>query len=210
MYLKRIILVATVLIGVAALIFLPGCFYTKEIADQESTTDQSPDQLSIQDINFSAGSKIATIAPLYLGYTACKYGGFVSPSGSSSCVNGVPMGGWCDEFAGFIWAKSGVVNTSGLGTGPDGFVDYGGINPLPKTPHLGDVAVMSYKGSSTNAHVAIVTAIDSSGKVTMVGGNEGGGQGKVAYSYYKAGDSERTPVDDCHYRVRGYVSPRLK
>jgi hypothetical protein len=213
MNLKRIILVAAVLIGVAALMFLPGCFYTKEKSDQESTTDQSPDQLSIQDINFSAGSKIATIATLYLGYTPCKYGvGFVSPCGSSSCNGGIPKVGWCAEFAGSIWAKSGVVNTSGLGCGPGGFVGYYGKgDPLPQTPHLGDVAVMSPKDDlSKNSHVAIVTAIDSTGRVTMVGGNEGSGQGKVDYSYYKAGDSERKPVDSCHYRVKGYVAPRLK
>ena len=216
MNLKRIIFVAAVLIGVATLMSLSGCFYAKDKTEQESTIDQSPDQtpdqLSIQDENFSAAgarSKIATTATLYLGYTACKYGGFASPSGSSSCVNGVPMTGWCDEFAGFIWAKSGVVNTSRLVgyPGPGGFVHYG---PVSQTPHLGDVAIMSPPGKSWNSHVAIVTAISSSGWVTMVGGNEGGGQGKVAYSYYKAGYYEREPKDGSHYHVRGYVSPKLK
>jgi hypothetical protein len=160
----------------------------------------------------SAGSTIASVANRYVGYGACGLGGsgFVSPSGSYSCAAGNPIAGWCDEFAGFVWAKSGVVNTSGLGPGPGGFVNYAGGDPLSQTPHVGDVAVMSPKGTSTNSHVAIVTAIDSAGRVTMVGGNEGGGQGIVARSYYKAGDSERTPVDAYHYHVKGYVAPRLK
>ncbi|HEX7490455.1 MAG TPA: CHAP domain-containing protein [Candidatus Limnocylindrales bacterium] len=159
----------------------------------------------------SAGSTIASVANRYVGYGACGLGGsgFVSPSGSYSCAAGNPIAGWCDEFAGFVWAKSGVVKTSGLGTGPGGFVTYAGGDPLSQTPHVGDVAVMSPPNTSTNSHVAIVTAVSGT-SVTMVGGNEGGGQGVVARSYYTAGNYQRTPTDGYHYHVRGYVAPKLK
>jgi CHAP domain len=160
----------------------------------------------------SAGSTIASVANRYVGYGACGLGGsgFASPSGSYSCAAGNPITGWCDEFAGFVWAKSGVVNTSGLGAGPGGFVTYNGLS---STPHVGDVAVMASRkdppGETHYAHVAIVTAV-SGASVTMVGGNEGGGQGIVARSYYTAGYYQRTPVDGKFYYVQGYVAPRLR
>jgi hypothetical protein len=201
MKLGRMMTGAALLFGTTVLMSLSGC--------GGSESDSEADDLNGPSMANSSGSTIGNIAPLYLGYGPCTHGGFVSPSGTSSCNNGVPAGGWCDEFAGFVWAKSGVVDTRGLGTGPGGFVDYAG-SALSQTPHVGDVAVMSPPGTSRNSHVAIVTAVDSYGVATLVGGNEGGGQGTVARSYYWAGLYERIPVDSYHYHVKGYVAPRLK
>ena len=153
-----------------------------------------------------SGAVIANVATHYLGYGPCGLGGpgFVSPTGAYTCPAGNPLPGWCDEFAGFVWAYSGVVNTSGLTPGPIGFKDYAGT--LSSTPQVGDVAVMSDPGYPVYSHVAIVTAIDSNGRVTMVGGNEGGGAGIVAVSYWTPGASKRTitPDDGKGYWVIGY------
>ncbi|MGW7003836.1 NlpC/P60 family protein [Streptomyces sp. NPDC054933] len=88
---------------------------------------------------------------------------------------------WCSDFATWVWGKAGV-NTDGLTPGAISFYWWGVSHHSLENPgvfRVGDAIVWA-DNTSDARHVALVEAVDSSGRVLEIGGNQGGSPGKVS------------------------------
>ncbi|MCX4779162.1 CHAP domain-containing protein [Streptomyces sp. NBC_01264] len=149
---------------------------------------------------------IAATARAEEGNGACAHGGYDGgPNQYNSCSNGRTAHAWCADFAGWVWARNGVTGLATLTDGAASFMAYGKkYGTITNTPHVGDAVVFDYNGSDWAAHVALVTGV-SGDKVTITGGNQGGGAGHVSTaSSYDAAVGERPWGGQ---KISGYVSP---
>ncbi len=127
--------------------------------------------LGAQSASADTASSIAGTANANLSKGACSTNSAGGTGFYSSCTgnNGSPEN-WCADFAKWVWAQNGV-NVNGLTPGAGSFASY--KNGLHTTPHVGDAVVFDYNYSGWASHVAIVTAVNSDGTITSIGGNQG-------------------------------------
>jgi hypothetical protein len=161
----------------------------------------------------TAQTAIARLAYANLNKGPCSSslgGPYFAPDGAMSCKSGVPVGGWCAIFAGWVWNLSGHVYASDLGHTPTSFDAYGrshGTMRLASSlipPLVGDVVIFSPSGSSTFSHVAIVYSVNTTTHiVTTIAGNEGAAPGYVRWRSFNYLTRSSSP-----YWANEYVSPR--
>jgi CHAP domain len=120
------------------------------------------------------GQYIADIAHDALGDGACSQSsaGVTGFYGSCSGEQFGPGTGeyWCADFAKWVWASAGA-SLNQLNAAVPSFAAYG---TMQSTPQVGDAVVFNGPGQS-DAHVAIVVAVNGSGSGTTidsVGGDE--------------------------------------
>ncbi|MER5729230.1 CHAP domain-containing protein [Streptomyces sp. NPDC002138] len=148
---------------------------------------------------------ISATAQAENGNSYCAHGGYVGgPNQSSSCDGGtVRTHAWCADFAGWVWARNGVTGLATLDDRAASFWDYGvKYGTLSDTPHVGDAVVYNHSGSYAD-HVAIVTGI-SGNTVTITGGNQGGGAGRVSTNPTTKWSVGSSPWGQ---KISGYISP---
>jgi hypothetical protein len=125
------------------------------------------------------------------GYCKSRYG------------NGGKPEYWCADFVKWVWRKAGALNTSSLNAAAASFAHYGPLRP--RNPRVGDAVVFGYQpDNNLAAHVAIVVEVHPDGKITTIGGDEGGsGEGEVAFA------SSSAVCEDGPYSVFGSQNPGL-
>jgi len=131
----------------------------------------------------ATGSSIATLASANIGRKACSINSRGGKAFESSCTgNGGQPEYWCADFARWVWANSGVADTTWLDAAAGSFYIYGeDFGTLTATPAVGDVAVFDYAGGGVAQHVAIVTQANSDGTITTVSGDWNGQSGSEAH-----------------------------
>ncbi|WP_407988002.1 CHAP domain-containing protein [Kitasatospora sp. CMC57] len=155
-------------------------------------------------------STIAATANAELYNGPCAHGGYVAGNHQSDSCDGA--GGqaesWCADFAGWVWEHSGVAHTRDLSSGAASFYDYGRrYGTLHSYPQVGDAIVYDFNSSTDWAsHVNLVTAVGD-GYISVVGGNQGGGEGSV--TGYNITGSVRTGTVVGPKKISGFVSPVL-
>ena len=110
---------------------------------------------------------------------------------------------WCADFVKWVWRKAGALNTSSLNAAAASFAHYGPLRP--RNPRVGDAVVFGYQpDNNLAAHVAIVVEVHPDGKITTIGGDEGGsGEGEAAFA------SSSAVCEDGPYSVFGSQNPGL-
>jgi hypothetical protein len=158
------------LVAPAALAFASGCAVTPGEA-----SDSTADSLS--------GSTISDLARANVGKGACSTNSKGGHAFDSSCTgNGGEPEYWCADFARWVWAESGVADTSQLTAAAGSFYVYGeNHGTLHSTPAVGDAVVFNYQGGGVADHVAIVTQVNSNGTIETVSGDWGGESGSEAH-----------------------------
>jgi hypothetical protein len=131
----------------------------------------------------ATGSSIATLAVANVGKKACSTNSKGGQAFESSCTgNGGQPEYWCADFARWVWANSGVADTSWLNAAAGSFYTYGEESgTLSATPAVGDAAVFDYYGGGVADHVAIVTEANPNGTVETVSGDWNGDSGSEAH-----------------------------
>ena len=101
----------------------------------------------------------------------------------SSCHgNGGHPEYWCADFARWVWARGGVVDTGQLTAAAGSFYVYGQHHhSLHAAPAVGDAAVFGYQGGGVADHVAIVTKVNGDGTIETVSGDWNGQSGTEAH-----------------------------
>jgi hypothetical protein len=104
------------------------------------------------------------------------------PDGTPKLFDDWHENAWCAEFVGYVWGQAGA-DTQGLDAGAASFVEgYAESHPgtlhedAGYTPQVGDAVVYDYSPDNAPpraAHVAIITAVDPDGAVTIENGNWG-------------------------------------
>jgi len=130
-----------------------------------------------------SGSTIADLAKANVGKGACSTNSKGGHAFDSSCTgNGGEPEYWCADFARWVWAESGVADTSQLTAAAGSFYVYGeNHGTLHSTPAVGDAVVFNYQGGGVADHVAIVTEVASNGDIETVSGDWGGESGSEAH-----------------------------
>ncbi|GAA3034013.1 hypothetical protein GCM10020229_51790 [Kitasatospora albolonga] len=150
---------------------------------------------------------IASVANGELGNGPCAHDGYVAGNhASDSCgAGGQKAESWCADFAGWVWERAGAAHTRDLSSGAASFYDYGRrYGTLHSYPQVGDAIVYDFNSSSDWAsHVNLVTAVGN-GYISVVGGNQGGGNGRVT-GYNVNGAGVGTVVGG--QRISGFISP---
>jgi hypothetical protein len=122
------------------------------------------------------GTTIAKLALANVDKHACSINSLHGRYFGSSCTgNGGKPEYWCADFAKWVWEHEGVGDTSSLTPAAGSFYTYGlEYGTLTATPAVGDAAVFNYYGGGVAEHVAIVTAVSTSGTIETVSGDWGG------------------------------------
>ena len=138
---------------------------------------------------------------------------------SFTCASGTSSEQWCADFSQWAWAKSGV-DTHGINALASSFYSWGQANGTwhyassGYIPKPGDAAVWQHQVSNGNwvsDHVAMIVAVDSSGRVTAVSGNGGPSQtsnyGQANVHVWADGpiDPNNFVIDG--HAIYGYASP---
>ncbi|MEO9238831.1 MAG: CHAP domain-containing protein [Jatrophihabitantaceae bacterium] len=135
----------------------------------------------------SAGtpSAIGALATANHAKKACSVNSLGGTGFATSCTgNGGQPEYWCADFARWVWGHEGVSYTADLNALAASFYSYGSKHgTLTKTPAVGDAAVFNATSTSTTNihHVAIVTAVNADGTVTVENGDFGGESGSEAH-----------------------------
>ena len=141
---------------------------------------------------------------------------FTAPDGASSCTYHTY---WCGEFTAWVWDKSGHVYTTNVGHTPTSIYNYGFAAGTARqangnnNPQVGDAVIFSSNNPSKSqgsfSHVGIVWDVNSSSHiVTVIAGNEGGGDGTVSYRYFNYTTlAQSTPTGQAYWAYE-YVTPR--
>jgi hypothetical protein len=131
----------------------------------------------------STGPSIASLATANVGKKACSINSRGGIAFDSSCTgNGGQAEYWCADFARWVWAISGVADTSSLTAAAGSFYTYGlEYGTLSSTPAVGDAVVFNYHGGGDADHVAIVTAANANGTIESMSGDWNGESGSEAH-----------------------------
>jgi len=131
----------------------------------------------------ATGTSIAALADANLGKKACSINSGGRKYFESSCTgNGGQPEYWCADFARWVWASSGVADTSRLNAAAGSFYTYGEeYGTLSATAAVGDAVVFDYHGGGVADHVAIVSQANSNGTITTVSGDWNGEPGSEAH-----------------------------
>jgi len=130
----------------------------------------------------ATGSTIAALAAANIGKKACSTNSLGGKAFESSCTgNGGQPEYWCADFARWVWANSGVADTSWLNALAGSFYTYGQeYGTLSSVPAVGDAVVFDYDGTGDADHVAIVTQVNLNGTIKSVSGDWNGESGSEA------------------------------
>src|SRR5262249_61408514 len=80
---------------------------------------------------------------------------------------------WCADFAKFVWAQAGALNTDVLTPAAASFADYGRLRR--NNPKVGDAVLFNYdKKNHFAEHVSIVVRVNPDGTIVTIGGDERG------------------------------------
>lgn len=127
----------------------------------------------------SGGSSIVALAAANVGKGACSTNSLHNGVGfESSCTgNGGAPEFWCADFAKWVWANSGVLDTGILNAESASFWLYGQDNrTLSNVPQVGDAVVYDYSDGYAQ-HVAIVSQVNPNGTIESISGDWGGDSG---------------------------------
>lgn len=134
--------------------------------DSENPSGQHESELA-------TGSQIASIAAQNVGKGPCDTNSAGGDGFYSSCHEQ-----WCADFARWVWAQSGVANTSDLHPAAGSFYLYGQKHGTlhtntDYTPRVGDAVVFNYgvAGAGTAKHVALVSKVNANGTIETISGN---------------------------------------
>jgi hypothetical protein len=110
-------------------------------------------------------------------------------------------GGWCADFARWVWKQSGA-RTDGLDSGAASFTRRGyRSGSSPSNARVGDAVVFRYNGAGYAEHVGIVTAINANGTINYTSGNTGNPTPKGADGIFTK------TITPSSAGVSGYASP---
>ena len=121
---------------------------------------------------------------------------------------------WCADFAKFVWAQAGALNTDVLTPAAASFADYGRLRR--NNPKVGDAVLFNYdKKNHFAEHVAIVVRVNPDGTIVTIGGDERGtGRSQASFAStsgvysdgpYKSRHGHTPPTIGS--AISGYVSP---
>jgi CHAP domain len=106
----------------------------------------------------------------------CNYYTTALNAGSTGCANGWRSEEWCADFARWVWGQAGAV-TDKLSPGAISFETYGSAHGTWHAGaslsgiQVGDVIGWNFGGSTSDDHVSVVVAVNSSGIVNTLDGN---------------------------------------
>jgi hypothetical protein len=88
---------------------------------------------------------------------------------------------WCADFARWTWLKAGK-DVSELSAAAGSFYEYGERHgTLHDSPAVGDAVVFNYVGGGVAEHVAIVSKVESDGRIETISGDWDGQSGTEAH-----------------------------
>ncbi len=130
----------------------------------------------------STTTDIANLALANVGKKACSTNSLGGKDYETSCTgNGGSPEYWCADFAQWVWANTGVNDTSQLDAAAGSFYVYGqNHGTLHNSPAIGDAVVFDYQGGGVADHVAIVTQVNGDGTIETVSGDWNGDSGTEA------------------------------
>jgi hypothetical protein len=121
----------------------------------------------------SVAEKIVGLALANVGKGACSKHSEGGKAFDTSCMgNGGLPEFWCADFARWVWDRAGGKDTAELTAAAGSFYVYGQKHgTLHKKPTAGDAVVFDYHGGGSADHVAIVTKVESDGRIETVSGD---------------------------------------
>ena len=121
---------------------------------------------------------------------------------------------WCADFAKWVWAQAGTINTGVLTPAAGSFGIYGRVRR--RNPKVGDAVLFNYDKKNHYAdHVAIVARVNPDGTIVTISGDVRGMNGRSEAVFARTSGVYRdgpftsrpglpTPIG---YPISGYVSP---
>jgi hypothetical protein len=162
--------------------------------------------------------KIVQTALANVGKGACSKNSTGSRDFDSSCTgnDGHPEY-WCADFARWVWAHAGAKDVDQLDAAAGSFYTYGEKHgTVHKTAAVGDAVVFDYKGGGVADHVALVTKVESDGRIETVSGDWNGESGSEAHFSSTSHVDLNAPAYTAHIgdepgvigmKISGFISP---